>query len=351
MILYLIVTFSFHLCNRYNCVSKPFKYEVGIDPGLNTWLACVRRCLETGAETLIKISSGKYHRMAKQYIRDWKAAKMTSAFEERARLDRENREIYPRIPSPKGSDWNDYITHCLKFFTEGVRTYTRRRYARLSLNKYIQGQKAMDSIVNKITNKSATIVFIGGAKMSASSPIKKYRRCPGTRKIAISMKKKIDCAVVYVDEHNTSQVCPNCLEKFPEETKRDRMKLCADCVRLPETSPATLITTNHGKRQLKVKRDLQRERIQAQPELIVEAKANQPIARRLVSKWTQHIKTNLLQPNAGRPIVDEANEAQSNEQLMVEGSVVEQPTKKTLKTVWHRDIAAAKCIMYKGKTD
>lgn len=108
----------------------------------------------------------------------------------------------------------------------------------------------MDSIVTQLTEakqNGRVLVCIGSSVFNPSAPIKKYRRCPGRRKIIKLLKKIRDCDIVFVDEYNTSQVCGKChakLEKVKHELwslKEIRHRVCDDChptsniINLPKT--------------------------------------------------------------------------------------------------------------------
>lgn len=237
---------------------------------------------------------------------------MTSKFEDAARADRESR---PTPVSPKDSTYFEYIKHSLQFFHEGVATYTQRKYARLSLDAYILSQKAMDKITGEIVNNKSALVFIGSANMSPNSPIKKYQKCPGTRKLAISLKKRGNCDMVYVDEFKTSQVCGKCFAPFPVETRTHRMKVCQDCKPSPLAMPAKKISTYISRRELKAEKKKLKEQQQQD---------NQPMPI-IVSKKKQFIPKDISI-------------------IAVDSSVAP----RSLKTIWHRDISAAKAIMHKG---
>lgn len=210
------------------------------------------------------------------------------------------------------------MDHRLKFFHDGISTYTRRKYARLALDKYIAAQKAMDQLTNRIVNNKSALVLIGAANMSPSSPIKKYQRCPGTRKLATSLKKKRNCDIVFVDEYKTSQKCGRCFQQFPDGTRADRMKCCKRCVPLAEAEPASTITSLINKRKLVALRR-KKEEEQAQQQ---QGAYPQHISAVMVSKKTQLVKKTKLLPVTEEEYV---------------GS-----------TIWHRDISAAKLILYKG---
>lgn len=231
-------------------------------------------------------------------------------------------------PSPRGQQWRLYIQHRIRMLRSGMATYARPKYARLSLDKYIQTNRAMDTIAKKITNNEPSIIYIGAAQMAPNSPIgiKKYKRCPSVRKLGVSVKKLGHSKIKYTPEHNSSLTCANCFRRFPIETRNHRFKVCRQCRGVPKGNPnvpdsdknANLppkIVTQLSKRALQVMRD----------DVLTDAVLfNQPVNRPLVPK------VKVYQKNW--PRIDEM--AQDNQKL---------PT-----IVWHRDIVAAKCILYKG---
>lgn len=124
----------------------------------------------------------------------------------------------------------------------------------------------------------------------------------------------------------------NCLQQFPVETKKFRFKKCEDCQRLDEAMPASIIITNKSKRLL------QRERREARAN--AQEGENQQNGDRLVSKLSLFDKT-IQQPANGGPQVDAMP-------MEVDDRNVVMPQKRK-KLIWHRDIAAAKAIFYKGE--
>lgn len=206
----------------------------------------------------------------------------------------------------------EYIQHRLRFFNDGVQTYTRRKYARLALDKYIWSTKAMDTLTSKIVQNKSAMVLIGAANMNPNSPIKKYKRCPGMRRLVASMKKRGNCTCVFVDEYNTSQKCARCFEQFPEGTRAHRMKMCRRCDPIDEALPANVVSSYVSKRKLR-RRKQEQQVLQNHQQHAV-----------MVQKKTRFIKNTELLPAA-------------------EGDAA------VGQTIWHRDITAAKLILYKGK--
>lgn len=149
---------------------------------------------------------------------------MTEAFTIQEQTDRNS---YPIMPSPRGVRWRSYIQHRLTVFEDGLAVYANQKYARLSLDKYIESNRAIDKIAAFLTNKLKSIIYIGAAEMSPNSPIKirKNVRCPGTRKLVQSFKKLGNCYVRFVDEYFTSQTCARCYQRFDRNTRSHRFKV------------------------------------------------------------------------------------------------------------------------------
>lgn len=120
-----------------------------------------------------------------------------------------------------------------------------RKYTRTAFDQYKRAQSVMDRIINEIVtvpeNSPKQCLFaVGGTDFPSNSPIKKYRRCPGLRKLVSAIKKRRNCDVVFVDEYNTSQTCTRCFRIFKTtenemkqhkrwESKGLRHRNCADC--------------------------------------------------------------------------------------------------------------------------
>lgn len=239
------------------------------------------------------------------------------------------------MPSPQNQTYHHYIQHRLKMSRNGIETYTQRSVARLRLDKHIECHRAIDRIANKLVCHKSALIYIGaGGSTPANSPIsiKKYVRCPGTRKLLNALKKRGNCIIKMVDEYMTSQHCARCFKQFPRWTKPKRYKLCDNCQPNERVHLPQMIVTNVSKRVLKMKRTIER----TWKEMVNDGDAiaailTQRNTKRLVSK-KQRFWKNWLQPNVAVNAETE-NAAQSP---------------KNLKTVWQRDISAAKLILYKG---
>lgn len=255
------------------------------------------------------MSSKQFHWQTGQNMRNAKAKRWTKAFVEEERQDRENREIYPVMPSPKGLHWLDYIKHRVKMMKHGICAYSTAKYTRLALDQHIKSSSVVDKWVQKVTDKKPMVFFFGAdGEIPPDSPIsiKKHVRCPGVRKSLRAIEKRRDCAVVPVDEWGTSQTDARCMNRFQNQNKAARFKRCR-CVPDPRNLLPSKIVSKLGKADLSAYRQLQRK---ANREAQVENES-------LLSKVKCYYK---------------------NWQLNVECSVT-----------WHRDVVAAKNILLKGK--
>lgn len=283
----------------------------------------------------IKISSKLYHYHSKEGVRKIKAERLTRVFTYDETCDRNQvAAIIGEMPSPCGTTWHLYIKHKLRMMENGIEAYTTSSYARLKLDKHMEWHRAIDKMAGKLVNNKPAIIFLGNGSTAANSPIsiKKHVRCPGTRKLIEAFKKRINCVVVSTNEYNTSQLCGRCFGRFPRWTKPKRYKKCDNCQPNPILGLPTRIITNVSKRALQMRRTIMktwREMMEIGNE--VAAILTQSKTGRLVSKKELFLKT--WQPNAN---VDDGTDAEQPQQ------------QRRLKTVWHRDISAAKLILYKG---
>lgn len=156
------------------------------------------------------------------------------------------------MPSPLGQNWLHYVHHRLKMLKDGIDAYASPQYTRLALDKYIESTRAVDQIIGKLTNNEPSIVFLGNGETPPNSPIKikKHTRCPGTRKLVNSFKKRSNCVVLSVDEYFTSQTCAKCFGRFDVTTKKNKFKICQDCQPKREAMLPSKIVTQLGKKNL-----------------------------------------------------------------------------------------------------
>lgn len=97
---------------------------IGLDPGYKLFIGAVIKNLKNDDEEAVKISTKEFYSMTKQNIWDKTAKRLTSDFEDEAKLDRENSNIYQQYPSPKSRLYMQYIEHRLKIFKSGIDIYT-----------------------------------------------------------------------------------------------------------------------------------------------------------------------------------------------------------------------------------
>lgn len=131
---------------------------------------------------------------------------MTKSYtnEEKADLKRIANAI-GMMPSPRDTSWRHYIEHRLAMSQNGIEAYSQRPVARLHLDKHIEWHRAIDRIAGKLVRHKAAIIFMGAAEIAANSiiSIKKYVRCPGTRKLIQAFKNRGNCIVRLVDEYSS----------------------------------------------------------------------------------------------------------------------------------------------------
>lgn len=280
--------------------------------------------------------------MTKQNIRNRKAKRWTRLFTAEENNDRNNREIYPSIPSPKGIGWLFYIQHRLKMMEQGIAVYTTDKYTRLDFDKYVESNRVCDTIAGMLTNHQPTLVHFGGAQTAPNSPIgiKKGLRCPGNRKMLRSYKKCRHCHVNIVDEYYTSQTCAKCFKRFNPRTKRDRYKMCIDCQPHPDAMLPSIIVAKRGKRLMRKLR-LMDFLTEKEFEECDDSHAIRPNTENLLSTVGIYQKKWLVNPVNG--VLEYVNAEQTEDMDIVIPQIH--------KTVWHRDIVAAKCILIKGHCD
>lgn len=241
-----------------------------------------------------------------------------------------DRKQYLYFPSAKGRlNWEYYIKHRVKMMGPGMQVYTARKYIRLRLDKYIEETRASDKIAVRLTRNLASLIFLGAAQMAPNSPIgiKKRLRCPGTRKLLASFKKLGNCIVRMIDEYKTSQTCAKCFRPFDPRTKNDRYKVCHQCipdaaniVNFPNYLSNVIITNESNRKHQQERKD----------------KVDECV--RLYGR-----------PTLSFGLVSKLKACFQNWQLNTVNNWTDIFHPHQLKTVWHRDIVAAKCILYKGK--
>ncbi|XP_031635522.1 uncharacterized protein LOC116348610 isoform X1 [Contarinia nasturtii] len=307
------------------------KYIIGIDPNEKSWLTVVRRNIqktpdEPAVEENIIIPNQRFHWETQQKKRDKEAKKLAGWFDIE---EKEHLKTYPyRPPSPRNSTWKSYIEYRIKMLRKGMAAYATREYARLDLDHHIRSTRVNDQIAVRVTNNKPSLVQFGAWAMKPDRPfgIKKRKRCPGSRKFRVSIKKLGHSEVEMQDEWGTSQTCANCQERFPRHTKDDRFKVCYDC------------------RAKKI--DGLPDSVAGLPDIIVST-----VNRRVLRRKRAIIKRQIIDGNreavneklrTGR-LMSKVKVTYKNWPLNVDDDDVVPQT-----VTWHRDIVAAKCIMLKG---
>lgn len=223
---------------------------------------------------------------------------------------------------------------------DGINAYSTAKYTRLSLDKHIESYRAIDQIAGKLANYQPALVFIGNGQTPPNCPIKikKNVRCPGTRKLSNAFKKRGNCVVMPVDEYFTSQTCAKCYGRFDPQTKKDKFKVCQDCKPVQSAMLPSRIVTQLGRRDLQSFRKMDRELLAA--EFGVNA-ANIPVGLLLTKVktykklWKMNRATGEIVNAAAEHLFDFDDDADVDRRI-------------PHKTVWHRDVVAAKCILIKG---
>lgn len=230
--------------------------------------------------------------------------------------------LYPVTPSPLGRRWHHYIQHKLRMLSQSMDVYATDVYARLSLDRHIETSRTIDEMCKRLVDYQPAIVFFGTGNTAPNSPIRirKHIRAPGPRKIINGFRKNRDVCVIPTNEKFTSQTCALCYSRFDRHTLSHRFKVCQNCHPNPSVMLPSRIVTQMGKRDLRAFRSLDR---------AYAAAHNLPNAGNLLSKVVVYQKNWRV-----NPAVDGELDA------------IDESIKKT---VWHRDIVAAKCIMIKGK--
>lgn len=176
---------------------------------------------------------------------------------------------------------------------------------------------------------------MGAAQIAANSPIKikKHVRTPGNRKMLKSFKKMEGNTIRMVNEKRSSRLCGRCFDPFPLRTLSHRFKVCEWCWPNQNEWPDGLklprkILTMKNKRVLKAERRAMRNAMVEDP--------NHAVG--FVSKVMCYRK-NWQQIAANQVINNDAEDDDGNDDA----------NEPALRTIWQRDISAAKLIMYRGR--
>lgn len=207
-----------------------------------------------------------------------------------------------------------------------MQVYTQRKFIRLRFDKHIEEHRASDSIARILTKNLASLIFIGAANMAPNSPIgiKKRLRCPGVRKLVNSFRKLGNCCIRMVDEWKTSQTCAKCFQPFDRRSKFDRFKVCYDCIPNQANIPM-----DHLSRKIVSK-----------------------MSNRMYQKERKHVVAGYrrfnVHPIHSHGLLPKMNVFSKNWQLNIGNDWIDLSQPHQRNTIWHRDIVAARCILYKG---
>ncbi|XP_055308231.1 uncharacterized protein LOC129572311 [Sitodiplosis mosellana] len=180
----------------------------------------------------------------------------------------------------------------------GIAVYTTDKYTRLNFDKYVRANSVTDSIAGMLTNHQPSLMHFGAAQMSPSSRmIRSYKKCPG-------------CVVNMVDECNAAI--------------NERVKQTKDEAREAET----------------VFLEKEAEEGNGNPAVGNDVPHPDQLNPDLLPKVTIYHKTWRVN---GLGNLEYVKFNSAGEMEFVEPRVH--------KTKWHRDIAAAKCILIKGHCD
>lgn len=219
----------------------------------------------------------------------------------------------------------------------GIATYSNRNYARLRLDKHMEWHRAIDKLACQLVDHKPAIVFIGAGHIAPNSPIsiQKRVRCPGTRKLVEAFEKRGNCYVFTV--HGTRMAHITIVwQMFPSISTPNQKLPLQEMRRLSTESSFNAANTDRHKceqaKALQMKWTIMKiwGEMGNRGNAIAAALAQRNTAR-LVSKKQRFLKT--WAPNAVIADAEEDAEAQP---------------RKVLKTVWHRDISAAKLILFRG---
>lgn len=208
-----------------------------------------------------------------------------------------------------------------------MQVYTTRKFIHLSLDKYIEENRASDKIAAFLTRKMPSLILLGAAEMAPNSPIgiKKRLRCPGVRKLTNSFKKLNNCVVRKVDEYKTSQTCAKCFRPFDRRTKKDRFKVCHQCIPNAANIP-----------------------IDYRLSRVIISKMSNRIYQQERKHVVEEYRQGIVDPKHSHGLVPKLNIWFKNWQLNTDNTWSDSRHPYQRKTSWHRDIVAAKCILYKG---
>lgn len=93
--------------------------------------------------------------MTKHGVRKKKATRWTRQFDT---FDKNVRESFPQMPSPRTSTWRNYIKYRLTIMKRAIEVHTTEKYTRLRFDKYIESNRVCDLIAAMLVSILNSIV-------------------------------------------------------------------------------------------------------------------------------------------------------------------------------------------------
>jgi transposase len=188
-----------------NVLSKA-KSFIGIDPGVKYMYGMVK----DEENFLLKSSAMKYKTQDKSRL-----ALLSNK-------TKHIKDIECSTPSKK-SNFIDYLHHRLKHLAILQSVYTKKIIARLKWDSFIQRQKVIDHIANKICQDKPFIAYGNG---KSAQFIKGYAKPPLTK---LFNALKCRTSVYLVDEFRTTKLCSKCNSICHTSSSPHRFQVCKNC--------------------------------------------------------------------------------------------------------------------------
>ena len=185
-------------------VKKPlietFEQIIGIDPGLRFMFGSVAMLgfdqdFENGVEINKLLKSANWQYITKNIERKSLLLKWTREFETSVRA---RCEQYLNI-GPSAEDFTLFTEVKLSHLNQKFNLYSQTKIARLKFDKHICTKREIDKFVNKLTNNTSTLIFLGNCEQAANSPMKGYIKGP-LRELTKRLMEKEGCTVLMTDE-------------------------------------------------------------------------------------------------------------------------------------------------------
>lgn len=223
-----------HHLDVFNALRNPipkFDAIVGLDPGVRLVVGGLRlmsnvenqRELIKKKSRVLHYSNGHFAR--RKELQRWIKPVERDIFHQLQQLDEDDKI------SPKSSDYIRYTHFHLSFFLRKIKIYTDHRITRHRFDFYIRRERAIDLFLDEeiCPRGISTLIFYGGARQAANSPIRGYIKPPQQR-IYNALMRRDDVVVLLTDEFRTTKCCSNCFHSFRAvKYAKDRNKYCENC--------------------------------------------------------------------------------------------------------------------------